>query len=40
MAFPAKTLDTLRGELLAYWQAEYAAADPPRVLLVSPGGDA
>lgn len=40
MPFPAKTVDEIRAAILTAWQSRYAAADPPRALLVSPGSDA
>ncbi len=40
MAFAGQTVDEITSTLLGYWQTEYAAATPPRTLLVSRGSDA
>jgi len=40
MPFVAKTLDEITDDVLANWRAQYAAATPPRPLLVSRGSDA
>ena len=40
MAFAGQTVDEITDTILGYWQAEYAAATPARVLLISRGSDA
>lgn len=40
MAFAGQTVDEITNTILGYWQAEYAAATPARVLLISRGSDA
>jgi uncharacterized phage protein gp47/JayE len=40
VAFAGQTVDEITDTILGYWSAEYAAATPPRVLLISRGSDA
>ena len=40
MAFAGQTVDEITDTILGYWSAEYAAATPARVLLISRGSDA